>query len=317
MFGDEVGLPGPATPPISYGHPNGLGAALMFPEGGEVAVEHIFASSLDQAIKALERKIDYAAAGMAPFYLEFREKMQAAFPEETVGFSYSSEGPLTTAYELRGDAFFLDPFDQPDKTREFLRRLTDSILDFHRFQSAVHGVEPVSAAGAGLCDDIGSMIPPRMWDRFVLPYWEQYFNGKTTGRRYAHVEDLRPAQLRYLEKIGLWFYDPSISPQLTPRIITEQCRIPFGWRLGSFHYRNLDCDDVRDFVFQAVADGASRVSSIVEGSMCTPETAAKVKAFIAAGKEVKRLLDEGCPRAEIGTYVSATGKRKFWTTWNR
>jgi hypothetical protein len=36
MFGEEVALPGVATPPVSYGHVNGLGSELVFPEGGEV-----------------------------------------------------------------------------------------------------------------------------------------------------------------------------------------------------------------------------------------------------------------------------------------
>ena len=49
----EVSLPSPATPPVSYGHANGRGARLFFPEGGEVAVEHCFAHSLEEAMEAL------------------------------------------------------------------------------------------------------------------------------------------------------------------------------------------------------------------------------------------------------------------------
>ena len=43
-FGPEVRLPGLATPHVSYGHVNGLGAELTFPEGGEVGHEHLCGS---------------------------------------------------------------------------------------------------------------------------------------------------------------------------------------------------------------------------------------------------------------------------------
>ena len=317
LFGPDVGVGAPATPPVSYGHPNGLGAELYFPADGEVAVQHVFRDSLDEAIAGLKRPVDFERAGMAPFYLQFRETLQKAFPDEKVGFTYGLEGPITTAYEVRGDAFFLDPFDQPEKTAEFLRLLTASIVDFHAFSCRVGGRAAMDPKGVGLCDDVAAMIPPHMWERFVLPYWERYFSGMTTGKRSAHVEDLRPAHLKHLETIGLWSYDPSISRHVNPKIITRECRVPFGWRLGSFHYRNMDCGDVRDFVFQAVADGAGSVFSGLEGSMCEAPTVAKVKAFIAAAKEVKALLGKGCPRAEVGTYVSERGRRKFWDTWLR
>jgi hypothetical protein len=315
LFGEDVKLPHPATPPISYGHANGLGCGLLFPEGGEVGVEHRFSRSLDEAIAALRKPVDFARAGMAPFYLKFRETMQKAFPDEPVGFSHGSEGPVTTAYELRGDPFFLDPIDEPDKTREFLGLLTKSILDFHAFRCALTGAKPVSPDGTGLCDDIASMVPPRLWEKCVLPFWEQYYTGKTTGTRSAHVEDLKPAQLKYLEDIGLSFYDPSISPHLNPRVIFESCRIPFLWRLGSFHYYTMTGQDVDDFVFQAVADGASSVVTYIEGTMCTEQTAAKVKAFIRAAKQVESLIAEGCSRAELALHVSESGKRKFWDNW--
>jgi len=315
MFGPEIGMPGPSTPPVSYGHPNVLGAELMFPDDGEVAVQHLYSDSLAKGIAALRQPVDYANAGMFPFYREFQATMQKAFPEEKVRLSFGLEGPITTAYELRGDAFFYDPFDQPEKTREFLRLLTRSILDYHAFETGLRGEKPSNPAGAGLCDDVAAMIPPHLWDEFVLPYWDQYFNGMTTGKRSAHVEDLRIPQLKYLETIGLWHYDPSISKQINPRTIAANCRVPFGWRLGSFHYRNLTRREVEEFVFQAAADGASSVFTTLEGSMCTPETVEKVHTLMRAGKEVRRLLDAGCPRSELSQHVSAAGKKKFWDTW--
>jgi len=314
MFGEDVQLPAPATPAISYGHVNGLGSELVFPEGGEVAHTHIY-TSLENGISALKEPVDFASAGMAPFYIDSREKMKDAFPDEEIGFSYGLGGPITTAYELRGDGIFTDVFDNPALTREFLGLVVESILQFHRFHCSVIGILAMNPDGSGMCDDISSMIPQRMWHEFVLPFWDKYYNGMTTGIRTAHVEDLRPAQLKYLEETGLSYYDPSISPQINPEIIFCECRVPFGWRLGSFHYYNMDCQDVRDFVFKAAVDGASVVFTVVAEDMCNEPTVEKVHAFISAAKEVKKLLDQGVSRSELSQYVSASGKDKFWVKW--
>ncbi len=315
LFGPEVHIGAPATPPISYGHPNGLGAQLYFPAGGEVAVEHCCRGPLADAIALLRRPVDYARAGRFPFFADFQAQMQAAFPGEAIGLSWGLEGPLTTAYELRGDQWFLDPYDEPALAREFLRLLTGSILDFHAWRAHADGRLLLSPDGAGLCDDVAAMMPPRLWPEFVLPYWELYFSGVTTGRRSAHVEDLRPAHLPFLEAIGLWSFDPSISARLNPRLIRDHCRVPFGWRVGSFHYRALSEADVADLVFQAAADGAGSVFTVVEGSMCDAATAAKVRALLAAGKEVQRQLAAGATRAELATCVSPAGRQRFWDHW--
>lgn len=314
MFGDDIQLPAPATPAISYGHVNGLGSELIFPDGGEVGHTHIY-KSLEQGINALKKPVDFAVSGMAPFYIDFLEKMKTAFPGEEVGFSYGWEGPLTTAYELRGEAFFTDIFDNLALAQEFLRLTTESILEFCRFVCRLTNRPLISSEGTQMYDDIASMIPPYMWDEFVIPFWEKYFSGRTTGKRSAHVEDLRAAQLKYLERIGLSYYDPSISPKLNPEIISRECRVPFGWRLGSFHYRNMDSQDVRDFVFKAAADGASTVFTFVAATMCNEETVGKVHIFIQAAKEVEKLLEQGINRVELQNEVSISGKKKFWDCW--
>ena len=311
MFGDWLPPLAPATPPISYMHVNCLGAELIFVEGGEVGHTHPF-DSLGAGVARLKEPVDWATAGDTPYYMEFWEKMKAAFPDEKVGFSFGVEGPLTTAYELRGEAFFIDIFDEPELAREFLRLTTDSIIDVFRFRAELDGAEFPNPTGAGMVDDCASFVPARMFEDFVLAYWEQYYTGITTGTRSAHVEDLRREQLRYLQDVGLKYFDPSISHQLNPPMLRDEIRVPFGWRLGSFHYRDMNEELVRDFVFQAAADGASQVFTIIEGTLSNEEELPKVMAFKAAGEEVEKLLGEGCSREELGTYVSDRGKARFW-----
>jgi len=315
MFGEDVSLPGLTTPAISYGHVNGLGSELLFPEGGEVAHTHIYAS-LEEGIRRLQEPVDYATAGMAPFFLDFRRQIQEAFPGENVGFAYGAEGPITTCYELRGEPFFTDIFDKPELAVRFLELVTDSIVDFHRFIVEVHGGGKMpNPSGAGMVDDLSSFIPPRLFGSLVIPAWERYYSALTTGKRSAHIENLKAEQLPYLEEIGLSFYDPSISTALHPKIVSGACRVPFLWRLGSFHYREMSEQDVEDFVYQSCADGASSVVTYVEESLCTEIGVRKVHAFIRAGKEAARLVKEGCSREEIGKRVSPAGKAKLWDGW--
>lgn len=314
MFGADVPAPGISSPPISYGHANALGSELLFPEGGEVAHTHPF-DSLEKAIEALRQPVDFHRAGMAQHYIEYRKRLQEAFPGEQVGFGFGLEGPLTTGYELRGDGFFLDIMDRPELAGEFLRLTTESIAAFHRFRSEVLDVPAISPDGAGMADDIASFVPPRLWGELVLPNWERYFQAKTTGQRRAHVENLRGEQLPFLEQIGLVRFDPSISPALNPRIISERCRVPFDWRLGSIHFPYVDCREVRDFVFQAVADGAGGVFLTVSNGMCNEPSVRKVRSFIEAAREVERMLVDGADRRDVARCVSESGKERFWAHW--
>ncbi len=314
MFGEDVGPPGIATPAVSYGHVNCLGSELLFPEGGEVAHTHIY-DSLEEGIKALKKPVDWASEGMAPFFLEFRETLREAFPGENVGLSFGDEGPLTTAYELRGDEFFVDMLDDTPLAQEFLEVMVDNVLDFHRWQCDLDGRAHVNPNGGGICDDLASFVPPRLFGELVVPYWDQHYRGITTGSRSVHAEDLRAEQLPFLEDVGIFRFDPSISEKLNPQIIRDNCRVPFYWRLGCFHYTEMSCQEVEDFVYQSAADGACGVLTYVAESMCTSDGVEKVHAYLRAAKETKQLIEAGCSREEIGERVSAEGKEKLWEAW--
>jgi hypothetical protein len=314
LLGADVRLPSVSTPATGYGHVNGLGATLHFPEDGSIASDHLY-PTLEEGIQALREPVNFSRAGMMPFYVNFRDTLRVAFPNEPVAFSWSLEGPITTAWKLRGEGFFTDLYDDPAGVKTFLDLVVESILAFHRVIAAVQDAPVINPNSGHLCDDIASMVPVNQWRELVLPGWDRYYDGKTAGRRTAHVEDLKPAQLGFLEEIGLSSYDPSVSRQLNPRIIAEKCRVPFKWILFNFQCRNLSSPEVADFVFQAVADGVSRVECHVAEDMLSPEAIRKVHAFIEAARTAGRMLADGSTREEIGRMVSAGGRRKFWDHW--
>jgi hypothetical protein len=313
MFGPEVTLPGITTPAISYGHVNGLGCELIFPEGGEVGHTHVY-DSLAEGIKRLAEPVEWAQVGWAPFFLEFHATLKQAFPGERVGFSWGLEGPLTTAYELRGDGFFLDLLDDPEGCKQFLSAIVHSLVDFREFNDKVNEATAPRTA-SGLVDDIASFVPPRLFPELVVPFWEQWLAAQSQGTRHAHVEDLRVEQLPYLEAVGLSDFDPSISPRLHPGLIAAHCRVPFTWRLGSIHYREMSVQEVQDFVFKSAADGASGVTTVISEASCNEASVPKVAAFQQAGQVAQEHIQAGGSREELAGYVSPEGREKLWEGW--
>jgi hypothetical protein len=313
-FDSRVRRPALSTASVSYAHVNGLGVELIFPEYGEVNYENT-GWSLDRYIAILQEKPDFASKGMMPFFLDYWKKMQAAFPGEKIGLGLGYEGPMTTAYELRDMDVFTDVYDKPEKFKQFMSLLVQSIVDFAHFRAALEGRPTVNSEAGHMCDDVASMFSPEMWPQMVLPYIHGYYDGLTTGSRSAHIEDLRPEHLPFLEDIGLIYFDPSISAEINPTDIAARCRVPFGWRLGSFHYATMSSNDIRDWIFQAVADGATKVFSHVAEIMINPVTIRKVHDFMDHASEVEELIKKGMSREDIGKEVSSAGRNRFWGTW--
>lgn len=316
LYGPEFKMSNPCTPPISYGHLSCLGVDLVFPENGEVHCPHKYADSdLQEIIDLLRKPVDFASSGLAPFYMDYHSRLQKEFPGENVNFSYKKEGMVTTAYLLRGDRFFTDIFDEPEKIKELFDAIVDSTLEFEMFLRRYRGQPLENKTGGGFADDIAAMIPPYLYDELVLPYWEKLLCGLTSGKRSAHVEDLQKDHLPYLEKINLSKYDPSVSPKINPRIISENCRIPFDWRLFNFHFNIMDIEEVRDWVYMSAADGASCIIGVVSDGMLNKQSVEKAHVFRNAMLDAKEHINTGGDREKLREKVSSRGKKKFWENW--
>lgn len=299
LFGPDVGMGGPGWAGNSYGHVNALGAPLTFPEDSEVGVRPIY-GSLAEGIRALKKEVDFEKAGLFPRYVRLWEDLKKAFPDKKISFSgFKAEGPITTAWCLRGHGFFTDILESPEEAKEYLRLVTESIIKYQKLERRLNGQPEFIKEGMGLCDDVSAMISPTLWPEMVVPFLEQYYSGQSSGNRSAHIEDLTVRHLKFLDELGLDGYDPSVSEKLTPALIRDNCRVPFTWRLNTTHYPGRSCEDIERWVFEAAAGGASGVTTVVDRVMCTREYAQKIRAFIRTGKEVKRLLAEGCPREKL------------------
>ena len=297
LFGPDLSYGGPAWMAVSYSHVNTLGAPLTFPEHSEVSTEAIY-GSLEEGIEALSKETDFLAAGEMPFYLKLREELRAAFPEHTIPMPCKAEGPITTAWLLRGHDFFADLVEYPRQSAEFLRRVCGSVVAFNQAMRRLGGAPPVGAS-AGVCDAVAAMLSPSHWPEFVMPILEEYYRRLTTKRRGAHIEGLRPEHLKYLDELRLNTFDPSVSPALTPALIRDGCRVTFTWRLNSMHYAEMGPAEIERWVYESAADGPSGIFTIADRELCNSSDAEKIRAFIRAAKDVKRFLAEGCPRERL------------------
>jgi hypothetical protein len=299
LFGPDVRYGGPGWAGISYGHVNCLGAPLIFPEDSEVAMEPIH-SSLDAGIAALEHDPAWAQAGMMPFYLDLWQQLKKQFPDREILFGgFGMEGPLTTAWELRGHDFFTDPHEEPEKCRLYLELVTRSVADYAGFLRRVNGLPARSADSVCVCDDIAALFSPASWPEWVLPHEEQYFALQTDGPRHAHIEGMVPAHLPHLDALGLAQFDPSVSPRLRATDLRDRCRVPFQWRLNSMQVRDFSAAEVRRYVLEGVADGASGVFLNLIRDTLSPDAVRKAHVFMDTAREVERRLNDGCPREQL------------------
>ncbi len=309
----NIKRPGISTPPVSYGHLNGVGVPLIYPEGdGEVNYQRTD-YSLDEWIKILDRERDFSKEGMAPYFLDYKEKLQEAFPGQRIGFNYGYEGPLTEAYTMLDLRLYYDLYDHPEQLKTMLEKIAHSVVRFKKFYFKVNEIDYKHSSS--MCDDVATLIPPDMWEEFVLPYMDIVYSDVGSDRRSLHSEGMINKHLKHLETLGITWFDPSVSPKLNPKIISEHCKVPFIWRMCSIYHRLLDKDLAKDFVYASVRDGASGVFS--EAVHMDKNSINVIFGFIEACETVDKMLSQGATREQIGNLMSERGKDIFWDRWQR
>ena len=63
--------------------------------------------------------------------------------------------------------------------------------------------------------------------------------------------------------------------------------------------RDYSPEQIRSYVFNGVADGASCVFCNLSRTMIIPEAVDRVKAFMDIAREVDQYLADDCPREEL------------------
>lgn len=272
----------PTAAPNSYGHLICLGAPLHYSESAEPNITPA-AQSLDEAIERLEaaRGIDFTLCPIFQQYVDLSARVKEAFPEAPLLAGLGLEGPITSAALYRGEGFYMDVIDEPEKSARYIALMTDSIVDFKRQLNRFCGEPEVSTTGAGLADDLASMLSPWMWDDLVIPYWKRYFQGISSGpARFLHCEALRPEQLCYLPKAGVTHYQPSVSPQLTLADMRDKNSLPFDWLLYAYRITEMDDEALENWIAEAVSYGPTNIRTQFGAYAVSIGKIDRIKAFL-------------------------------------
>ncbi|MBQ9409531.1 MAG: hypothetical protein IJU28_09125 [Clostridia bacterium] len=286
FYGDAVPVRTPGAAPLSYGHLISIGAEYSLPQDSEPNIRP-FARDIDEGIAILKaaKSIDFGACAMCRHYMEVNRLLRNRFPEANVSLlsGYSYEGIITSAVLMRGQDFFADLFDEPEKSHEFLELLNESIIAFCHWTKRMEGQEPVSSFGSYLCDDFAALIPPRLWDKFVIPYWDRYYSARATGSyRFLHCEGMSPPQLDYLAHAKITRYQPSVSEKLTIKDVTDHLDIPFDWLLYAWKLPDMSDEELQNWVDEAITGGAFKVRTQIGKYSWTLNKQERALAFIKA-----------------------------------
>lgn len=226
----EVALRLSITPPIphlagfAYSHVASLGCEIIFPENSEPKPLPLLKNTLD--IDNLHEPQDYLASPVIKKKLASLEKLLEKVPNTWKSIGHLYEGPITTAMLLMGESFLTLPYDDPKKAHKLLRFCAKSALNYAYAIREKLNI-PIDPGTVGIPDDFAGMLPPFLFEEFVLPYWEVLYSGMKATERHLHSELLRPDHLPLLKKTKIDLYDPGADQYVTPEILRDYCPCRF------------------------------------------------------------------------------------------
>lgn len=294
-FGEELPLSKVAPHPISYMHLVAMGAKLDMSHGGEPNV-HAFANDIDEAIafaKAHER-FNYENMKEANDLFEMCAYLKKRFPSDEVSLfsGFGHEGPVTTAVLMRGSDFYCDLYEEPEKCKELLRLLSEGAGRHANFVRIKSGGK-INDYAYSICDDFAALIPPDMFEEFVIPYWYAFGDATTLDRPrrfFLHCEGMTP---RHMEKLGsakINHFQPSVSPALKLSDITPwlyKSFNEFDWLCYAFNVVNMSDVEIEQFIENSLEAGAVAVRTQIGAYAFKSGKTDRIKAWLRAAKKYK------------------------------
>lgn len=230
-----VETPQPGLAGFAYCHVSTLGAQVHFADGSEPNVRPIIKEPAD--IDRLREPTNYLFAGVVPDRLETLHRLSERRSDVRNSIGHTYEGPVTTAALLMGPDFFMLPYEDPTRAHRLLAFCVESALNYadaiRMYLGVSVGPQPIS-----IPDDFAGIFPPALFPEFVVPYWEQMYEGMQATERRLHSELLRQEHLPFLADLNIAVFDPSADQYLTTELLHEKCPTPFTARILSWRVRD-------------------------------------------------------------------------------
>ena len=242
---ERLGIPAP-LPKLAgfcYAPLAGLGLEIDFPRNSEPKPKPLI-SSPDE-IDDLTGPDDYLASDVTQRRLAAARALKARCPDANTSIGHTVEGPVTTATLILGQGFFTLPYDAPDRAHKLLDFSVRSAVSYAKAISEHMGA-PLAPGPRGIPDDFAGMLGPAMFGEFVVPYWNQLYEGLMATSRSLHSELLRVEHMRFLEQAQIGTFDPSADQYLTPELLRDHCPARFGLSLQNWHVDDLSATELQD-----------------------------------------------------------------------
>ncbi|MCM8786153.1 MAG: uroporphyrinogen decarboxylase family protein [Candidatus Omnitrophica bacterium] len=237
----QVPSPIPRMAGFAYPHIASLGAKIEFPLDGEPKPFPIIKNPED--IDNLKEPEDYLSTPIIQKKLKTLAELKKLVPEtpNTIGHLY--EGPITTAVLIMGQEFFILVYDNPEKAHKLLKFCVKSALNYAKAILNHFGKE-MEEGPKGIPDDFAGILPPKLFPEFVLPYWNEIYEGLKATERSLHSELLREEHLKFLKDVKIEVFDPSTDQYLNEEILSKSCPCKFTLRIKSWEIFNLNEDEL-------------------------------------------------------------------------
>jgi len=276
-----VDPPKPRLAGFCYAPLAGLGANITFPKDSEPFVLPMI--SAPEEIDRLQEPESYLASELTQKRLALARELKRRRPEAGVGIGHLVEGPVTAAALIFGrQPFFTLPYDDPARAHRLLDFATRSMVGYARAVSE-HSGAPLRPGARGIPDDFAGIFPPRLFEEFVVPYWNRMYEGLLATERYLHSELLRVEHLPFLEKAAIAHFDPSADQYLTPQLLRDHCPTKFSLSIHSW--------DIHDGTPQELEEMYRRLAGFhptaISFSMSRLDEEPKIQRLLHAARKLK------------------------------
>lgn len=232
-----VEAPKPRLAGFAYSHIAALGAKIIFTEYEPKPLPLI---SSPEEIDSLGEPKDYLQVGLIRERFRTSAELKRRFQETTHFVGHMYEGPVTSAVLLLGQSFLTLPYDDPARAHRLLQFCVISALNYARAITEHFGEINSPFMPGGFPDDFAGMFGPDLFKEFVVPYWEQLYEGIKAPQRMLHSELLRVRHLPFLKQLKIDYYDPGVDQYLTPELLRAHCPTNFQCRITEWEVRDLD-----------------------------------------------------------------------------
>ncbi|MBU0477026.1 hypothetical protein KKC91_00440 [bacterium] len=273
-----VKSPKPRIAGFCYPHVVALGAEVVFAEDSEPNVKPLIHSP--EEIDSLKEPEDYLTNKYIQERLRISDEIRRRYPDSPSFIGHLLEGPITTAVLLMGNDFLMLPYDDSERAHKLLQFCVKSALNYAKVISKRLD-KPFKSNG--FPDDFAGMFHPDMFRQFVVPYWEQLYQGLKAIKRSLHSELLRIEHLPFLEELKMECFDPGADQYLTPEQLKEHCPCKFQSRILSWHIHDLSADEL-EAMYLKIAKSKPYVISF---SISRLEDESKIKRLLNVAREME------------------------------